>query len=196
MAEIISTGCPHDCGGRCILKVHVQEGKMINITTVRDPELRACIRGLYSHERFNSVDRLKYPLKRTGEKGEDTFERISWNEALGIIVDEMKRIKSSYGNSAFLLHNLAGDMGQLYGTKGGAADRFFNMLGGCTKLWGSPTCEGLRFASQYTFGSLFDANEVDDLLNSRMIILWGFNPIDTVQGTGTYSYIAQAKKAG
>jgi len=51
MTEIISTGCPHDCGGKCLLKVHVQDGEIVKITTVRDPELRACIRGLYYHER-------------------------------------------------------------------------------------------------------------------------------------------------
>ncbi|MFC1908230.1 hypothetical protein ACFLWT_02380, partial [Chloroflexota bacterium] len=46
MTKIILTGCPHNCGGACILKVYVQDGKLVKITTVPDPELRACVRGL------------------------------------------------------------------------------------------------------------------------------------------------------
>jgi len=203
VTEIISTGCPHDCGGKCILKVHVQDGEIVKITTVRDPELRACVRGLHYHERVNSPDRLKYPLRRVGERGEGRFERISWDEALDAIASEMKRIRTSYGNSAFLLCDLGGDVGQLHVTFRGAAERLFNMFGGCTELWSITSFEGLRFASQYTLGSVegswgfpMDANESDDLLNSRLIILWGCNPKDTIQGTGTFWYIAQAKKAG
>ena len=213
MTEIIPTSCPHDCGGKCLLKVHVQDGEITKITTVRDPELRACIRGLSYLERFYSPDRLKHPLKRVGEKGEGRFEPISWDTALDTIASELKRIKSSYGNSSFLLNTLGGDTGQLYGTYVGAGKRLFNMFGGYTRLWSVQSFEGLVFASQHTFGSIttnsrhvyyswafkgfpMDANEPDDLLNSRLIILWGCNPKDCINGTGTSWYIAQAKKAG
>jgi len=152
---------------------------------------------------FNSPERLKYPMRRVGEKGEGRFERISWDEALDTVAGEMKRIKSSYGNSAFLLCDMGGECGYLHLTIG-ADTRLFNMFGGYTKLWSIPSDEGLLFASQYTLGSVpkgnwgfpVDANEFDDLLNSRLIILWGFNPKDTIQGTGTFWYITQAKKAG
>ncbi len=205
MTEIISTGCPHDCGGKCVLRVHLENGKPVRITTVRDPELRACIRGLSYLERFNSAERLKYPLRRVGEKGEGKFERISWDQALDDIAARMKQIKSNYGNSAFLLCPLAGECGHLYGTLKGAAERLFNMFGGHTEMWSLPSNQGLKFASQYTFGSgqgqgtwgfPIDANGRDDLINSRLIIMWGFNPKDTIQGTGTFWHIAQAKKAG
>ena len=63
MTEIISTGCPHNCGAKCILKVHVQDGKLVKITTVPDLELKACMRGLSYLERVNSPERLKYPLQ-------------------------------------------------------------------------------------------------------------------------------------
>ena len=203
MTEIIPAGCPHDCGGKCVLKVHMEDGKPIKITTVQDPELRACIRGLSYLERFNSPDRLKYPLRRVGERGEGKFERISWDEALDTIAGKMNQIKNSYGNSAFLLNTLGGDTGQLHGTYFGSVKRLFNIFGGYTSLSSVPSFEGLLFASKYTLGSIttfkgfpIDANERDDLVNSRLIILWGFNPKDTIQGTGTFWYITQAKKAG
>ncbi|MBI4186183.1 MAG: molybdopterin-dependent oxidoreductase, partial [Chloroflexi bacterium] len=203
MAEVISTGCPHDCGGNCVLKVHVKDGQITRVTTVADPELKACVRGLYYHERFSSPDRLKYPLKRTGEKGDGKFERVSWDEALDAIATRMKQIKNTHGNSAFLLNTLGGELGQLYGTYFGPGERLFNLFGGCVELWSVTSFEGLAFASRHTLGSgkgfwkfPVDANERDDLLNSRLIILWGCNPRDTIQGTGTFHYLSRAGKAG
>jgi len=77
--EIIVTSCSHDCGGRCMLKVHVHEGKIVRIETDdgEEPQLRACLRGRAYRQRVYSPDRLKYPMKRTGPRGEGQFERIS-----------------------------------------------------------------------------------------------------------------------
>ncbi|MFC1950604.1 molybdopterin-dependent oxidoreductase, partial [Chloroflexota bacterium] len=203
MTEIISTGCPHDCGGQCILKVHVQDGKITKITTAHDPEFKACVKGLSYLERFNSPDRLKYPLRRVGKRGEGKFERISWDEALDTLSGEMKRVKSSYGNSAFLLYDLGGENGQLYMTYGCAGARLFNMFGGCTRLWSLTSFEGSFFATQYTFGLAaegnwgpVDSNEFDDLLNSRFIILWGCDPSTSIWSTSTRWFLMQAKEKG
>jgi DmsA/YnfE family anaerobic dimethyl sulfoxide reductase A subunit len=203
MGKIISTSCPHDCGGKCLLLAHVDDGKISKLTTVKDPRLRACVRGLNSHHRPYLPDRLKYPLKRTGRKGEGKFERISWSEALGVVSRRMEKIKHRHGNSAILLYDMAGECGQLHTTMGGSVRRFLHMYGGATELWGAPSFEGLIFATRYTFGDTrgnwdfpADANESDDLLNSRFIILWGVNPKDTIQGTGTFTYLKKAKKAG
>ena len=203
MEKIISTSCPHDCGGKCLLLAHVVNDKIVKLSTVKDPGLRACIRGLNSFHRPYLPQRLKYPLKRTGSRGEGTYHRISWKEALGEVAHEMEKIKNRYGNSSILLYDMAGECGQLHTTMGGSVRRFLHMYGGATELWGAPSFEGLIFASQYTFGSTkgnwefpADANESDDLVNSRFIILWGVNPKDTIQGTGTFACLKSAKKAG
>jgi anaerobic dimethyl sulfoxide reductase subunit A len=183
--KIIPTCCPHDCGGKCLLLVHLQNGKIEKTTTVRDPQLRACPRGLFYHKRVYAPDRLKYPLRRVGERGKGDFERISWDKALDLVAREMKRIKLSYGNSRFLLYGWSGNTGQLHGTWKTSADRLFNMFGGKTEVWSTTSFEGAIFASKYMFGS-----------NSRLIIMWGWNPVDTIQGTGTSWYVRQAKKTG
>ena len=81
--KIINSGCCHDCGGRCVLKVHVKNGKITRIETdnEKEPQLRACSRGRAYRQRVYSEERLKYPLRRVGERGEGKFERISWEEA-------------------------------------------------------------------------------------------------------------------
>ncbi len=202
--KVITTSCPHDCGGMCLLQAHVQNGKIDRITTVANPELRACIRGLSYADRVYSDERLKYPLRRVGERGEGRFERISWIEALDTVAAELKLIKVKYGNSAFLVFGGAGNAGRLHNTSS-FCNRFFNMFGGKIEYWSIASNEGCCFASRIMlgakegpFGDLFpsDAHEPDDFPNSRLIILWGFNPVYTIQGTGTYWYLTQAKKKG
>ncbi|MFH1734272.1 MAG: molybdopterin-dependent oxidoreductase, partial [bacterium] len=102
---IVPTGCCHDCGGRCVLKAHVKDGRVIRFETDSgdDPQLRACLRGRSYRQRLYSPDRLQYPLRRTGERGQGQFERISWDDALDTVASELIRIKETYGNSAILM---------------------------------------------------------------------------------------------
>ena len=74
--KIIRTGCCHDCGGRCVLKVHVKDGKIIRLESDTDdyPQIRACMRGRAYRQKVYSPERLKYPLKRTGKRGSGSVE--------------------------------------------------------------------------------------------------------------------------
>lgn len=103
--KIVPTcGC-NNCGGRCIIKAHVKNGEIVRITSDTEenpefPDIRACVRGRAYRKSFLHPDRLKYPMKRVGERGEGKFERISWDEALDIVARETRRIKESYGPEA------------------------------------------------------------------------------------------------
>ncbi len=68
--EVLSS-CPHDCGGRCVLKLHVKDGVITRIEsdTGEEPQLRACARGRAYRQRVYAPDRLKYPMKRVGRTG-------------------------------------------------------------------------------------------------------------------------------
>ena len=85
----IRVGCPaHNCGGRCLLIAHVENGRITRLDTddrpdsLAAPQLRACVRGRAYLRRQYHPDRLLHPLKRVGQRGEGKFERISWDEAL------------------------------------------------------------------------------------------------------------------
>lgn len=194
--ETIVTSCSHDCGGRCMLKVHVHEGKIVRIETDdgEEPQLRACLRGRAYRQRVYSPDRLKHPMKRTGPRGEGQFERISWDEALDTVAKELIRVKNTYGNASILLLGGSGSQAVLHGA--GAVERLLAGFGGYTRAWGTPSYEGALFSSMATYGTMTTGSVREDLLNSRLIIMWGWNPAVTVWDTNTALTLAKAKEKG
>jgi anaerobic dimethyl sulfoxide reductase subunit A len=194
--KIIKTGCCHDCGGRCVLRAHVKNGKIIKFETDNgeEPQLRACLRGRAYRQRVYSDERLKYPLRRVGERGEGIFERISWEEALDEVASNIKKIKEEYGNSAILLVPGAGNQGMLHGVVPHVL--MLNQIGGYTRMWGAASYEGALFASMATYGTLMTGNAREDLLNSKFIIMWGWNPANTVWDPGTSLWLTKAREKG
>ena len=193
---VIPTTCASHCGGTCILRVHVKDGVITRIETDNgeEPQLRACLRGRAYRQRVYAKDRLLYPLKRVGERGEGKFERISWDEALDTVASELGRVKETYGPEALMLLVMAGDAASLHLPFG--LFRLLGMAGGFTTGWGATSFHGGTFSSYFTYGTEYASNTRDDLLNSRLIIMWGWNPAVTICGTNTPWYLAQAKERG
>jgi anaerobic dimethyl sulfoxide reductase subunit A len=194
--KVIPTTCASHCGGTCVLKVHVRGGIITRIETDdgEEPQMRACLKGRAYRQRVYTPDRLKFPLKRVGPRGEDNFQRITWNEALDTVAKELIRVKDTYGVESILFMRGAGDINQLHNAR--QFHRLFCSFGGYTQVWGGPSFQGGLYASKATYGTFYTSNSRDDLLNSRMIILWGWNPAMTVCGTNTSWYLARAKEAG
>ncbi|HQK70433.1 MAG TPA: molybdopterin-dependent oxidoreductase [Bacteroidales bacterium] len=201
-SKIIRTGCPaHNCGGRCLLKVHVKDGIITRIETddrpgddMSDPQLRACIRGRSYRKRQYHPDRLKYPLKRTGKRGEGKFERITWDEAYEIMYNEISRVIKQYGNSAIFIPYGTGSYTNLNGRW--PAVRLMNLLGGSLGYYNSYSWACTNIATPYVYGTLNTGNQRQDWLNSKYIIMWGWNPAEMKDGTNSEYFIRRARENG
>jgi|GEM_PF-47909 len=200
--KIIPTTCVNNCGGKCLLRAHVKDGVITHLTSdnisddtsLLSPQLRACAKGRAHLQRVYHPDRLRYPLKRIGERGEGKFVRISWEEALATVAGELQRIKSTYGDSAILDLSHTGSFGGKLHYR--AVDRFLNLFGCRTVLYGYYSCEATDVITEHMCGTGLTGNDRADLLNSNLIILWGFNPADGVRGTNTSWFIARAREKG
>jgi len=195
---VVRTTAALDCGGRCPLRVHVRAGTIQRIEgdDASEPEqLRACLRCRALRQLVHHPDRLTYPLKRVGAKGEGKFERISWNQALEEIADALNQIKQTYGNAAIFLGGHYAYTGQLHNGSVAMA-RLLSLFGGYTTFYGNISSEGAVWACLTQYGSVMVGHSRDDLLNSKLIIMWGWDPARMISGTNTMFHLIRAREAG
>jgi anaerobic dimethyl sulfoxide reductase subunit A len=193
---IVYTACNSHCGGACMLKVHVKDGVVTRVETDdgEEPQFRACLRCRSFRQRLYSPDRLKYPMRRVGARGEGKFERISWDEAFSAVAKELTRVRDTYGPASIIFFCSLADIHVLHTMT--PMHKLLCMAGGYTPLWGFMSYEGGVFAECATYGTAMASSTRDDLLNSRLIIMWGWDPAVTIHRCNTPYYIARAREAG
>ncbi|MDR0356849.1 MAG: molybdopterin-dependent oxidoreductase [Clostridiales Family XIII bacterium] len=194
----ILTSGVNNCGGRCVLRVRTRAGCVLEIDTDdsdRDPQLRACLKGrAYRRTYFSAKKRLRYPMKRVGKRGEGKFTRISWDEAADLIGGEWRRIRDAYGPASRFVLVGTGNEAVLRGDA--FVRRLLNLDGGCLGQYGSYSAACVHEISPYIYGDLMGGHSADDLLNTKFLLLWGNNPIETFFGTERVYMLTQLKKKG
>lgn len=199
LEKIFCTSGINNCGGRCIIKAHVKDGEIVKLSTDTCNKedglvpLISCVRGKAYVETFLNDNRLKYPMKRIGKRGEGKFARITWEEAIDTIITEWKRIKSTYGVQSRYVNYATGNQGLMRGSV--LAKRLLALDGGFLDSYGSYSTACTSYATPYTYGTNLTGNTLEDWVNSKLIILWGHNPAETRFGTTLY-YLKKAKDAG
>jgi anaerobic dimethyl sulfoxide reductase subunit A len=198
--RIVHTTGVNNCGGRCVIDAHVRDGEIIKITT-DNPRvqgstvpLSACARGVNYHKTFLGEGRLKYPMKRVGERGEGRFERISWEEAVETITREWIRIRDTFGPGSRYVNYSTGVISLIRPDH--LAKRLLALDGGYLDYYNSYSTACVRYATPYMYGTNLTGNGFEDWLNSKLIILWGHNPAETVFDSGTMHYLRQARAKG
>jgi anaerobic dimethyl sulfoxide reductase subunit A len=134
-------------------------------------------------------------MKRVGKRGEGKFERISWEEAFTTVARELNHVKETYGNQSILYIAYSGNTGTFLHSQL-AVFRLLTKFGGFTAVRGSASFWGSLFNSETTYGTVTAGHTSDDILNSKFIILWGYNPAVSVLRTNTAWYLAQAREKG
>ena len=185
--------CPHDCPDTCGIISHVEDRKLVKVMGDSDHFVTRgflCNKVMSYPERVYSPDRILYPLKRAGKKGDGKFARISWDEAVEIITSRFKKIISNYGSESILPFNGSGTLGLVNGSVAGK--RFFNRLG-ASRLERTICSKGGRIGYKYTMGAAFGAYPLA-IPQSRLVVSWGTNPYYT--NIHQIPLIKEAKKNG
>jgi anaerobic selenocysteine-containing dehydrogenase len=171
----VRAACPHDCPDTCALIVTVENGVATEVKGDPDHPPTAgvlCTKVSRYAERTYHPDRLLYPLRRVGKKGEGKFERISWDEALDTIAARLKPI-AARDPQAILPYSYAGTMGLVQGES--MAQRFFHQLG--ASLLDRTICATAGATGyRYTVGASI-GTDLEQFQDAKLIIIWGGNPI-------------------
>ncbi|MCP4607433.1 MAG: molybdopterin-dependent oxidoreductase, partial [Planctomycetes bacterium] len=130
-----------------------------------------CHKGLSYIERVYSEDRILHPLKRNGN---NSFTRISWEEALDTISGQLLSVREKYGSKSVLYYCGSGTKGLL----NSVSMNFWKLYGGCTTTYGDLCWPSGLEATRLTFGEN-KHNSPWDLANAKTIIFWGKNAAET-----------------
>jgi anaerobic selenocysteine-containing dehydrogenase len=143
-----------------------------------------CRAGQAAPEVVYSKDRLLYPMRRKGPKGSLDFERVSWNDAYDIIVDNLLHVKKESGPEAAAVYTGSSSFElafcDVFQPKGVAVSSAASVL----FPYGSPNTMGVgalcyvsfaMIAPHVTMGRLF-INTYTDIENAEIVVIWGKNP--------------------
>lgn len=199
--QVETVACYHNCGGRCVLGAVVKDGTVVRLVpdpteseNINNPRAIPCQRGRAQIHRVYAAERLKYPMKRVGKRGEGKFERISWDEALDTIANQLKRIKDKYGNSALYMHYASG-VGWTGPSGSKPLARLMALFGGYQGYYNSYSTACYNSVLPYITAAA--GNTTDDVLNSKLIVLFGDNSVVTrAGGDNSGYYYLKAKENG
>ncbi|HYL34576.1 MAG TPA: molybdopterin-dependent oxidoreductase [Bryobacteraceae bacterium] len=193
MADVRHSVCALDCPDCCALLINVQDGKGSQLRgDPNHPVTRGFLCGKVARylEREYSQNRLLYPQKRTGRKGEGKFERISWDEALDSIARRLRTVAAEFGSESILPYSYAGTMGLLNGA--GMDRRFFHRQGASRldrTICSSAGSAGLTKTLGLRYGT-----EPEQFRHSKLIIAWGANILAT--NVHLWPFIVEARRNG
>ena len=189
----VRTACPLDCPDACTLDVTVEKGRIEKIDGGDDnPVTRnfICAKVRRFAERVYGEDRLLYPAVRQGPKGQGTFARVDWDEALDLIAHKMSEIKAERGGEAILPYYYGGSNGPLtQNTNDAELWRRFGTSRLATTVCAAPT----GAANLALYGKMAGV-VYQDYPHAKLIVLWGVNP--SASGIHLVPYIKEAQAAG
>ena len=191
--EVLPSACPLDCPDACSLEVRVVDGRVVKV----DGDHRNPVTGGYicakvrrTPDHLYGPDRLLYPARRVGPKGEGRFERISWEEALGLAAERMREARDRFGGESILPLCYGGSNGLL--TQDTTDARLFHRLG-ASRLARTVCAAPSGRAAIGLYGKMAGV-AYPDFPKAKLIVLWGANP--SASGIHLVPFIQEAQKAG
>jgi anaerobic selenocysteine-containing dehydrogenase len=207
MKQVVHAACPHDCPDACGVLITVQDGRATKIQG--DPEHPVtrgflCAKVAKYLDRVYSPDRVLYPMRRIAAKGPaagaahagegaratETWQRISWDEALDEIAARFRAIAAEFGSEAILPYSYGGTLGALNGAS--MDRRFFHRLG--ASQLDRTICSAAGEAGLKSVLGVKLGTEPEQFRHSKYIIAWASN----IHGNNVHlwPFIAEARRKG
>ncbi len=193
--KLIRSTCSPNCTGACGWNASVKDGRINTLIQAADyPEKeynpRGCLKGLSMPNLIYAKDRVKYPLIRVGERGENKFKKVSWEEALDYTAKKLKGIEKKYGSKSVAVTVQVPGTG--YVNKGALVS-----LAGLSK-WsihhGYDQNGDLPIFWPMTFGVQSEELESTEWIKSKYTMVFGSNIIQTRLPDA--KHLLKAKKTG
>jgi anaerobic selenocysteine-containing dehydrogenase len=177
MTKKIYTSCTLDCPDGCGIIAHVDNGRVVKLEGHPDHEFTKgylCAKTYRFPKRLYSPERQLHPLKRASGSIDSPWVRIGWDEALDLVADRIRSFKAETGSLSIMHYQRTGS----WGVTKKLNHRFWNLLGGVTTPSGS-LCSGAARAGQKLDFGIRLGHDPSDIVNSKLVLLWGRNPLAT-----------------
>ena len=189
----ISTGCTLDCPDCCSLSVTVERGRIVRIEgSTEAPTTGGYICGKVRQfgRRVYSAERILHPMLRTGPRGRAAFERVTWDEAMDLMVRRIEEARTRFGAESILPYYYGGSNGPLTNELEDA--RFFRRLG-ASRLARTVCAAPTGAAATAMYGRM-PGVAYEDYAHARLIVIWGCNA--SASGIHLVSHVKAAQRDG
>lgn len=193
---LVASVCRSNCFQCCRLDAHVRDGKIVKTTPAPYPDeiyTGCCLKGLALVQRTYSPTRIKYPMRRVGKRGEDKWERISWDTAISEIAEKFTAVQTKYGPEALVFDIGSGDYGFVNGCLG-MYNRLANSLGASKLNVCYDQATGHGTDRVIGGGVWLWGSEPMTILDAKKIIVWGSNPVYSTPQN--WRLVKEAQKKG
>ena len=185
--------CPHDCPSACSLEVDVLDQQTIG--RVRGAKAQTytagviCAKVARYAERVHHPDRLLYPLRRIGAKGEGRFERIDWDGALDLVAERMLAAEQRHGAESVWPYYYAGTMG-LVQRDGIDRLRHAKKYSGMFATF----CTNMAWTGYIAGTGKLAGSDPREMAQSDLVVIWGTNPVNTQVNVMTHASRARKER--
>lgn len=177
--KVFYGSCRGSCNYGCAYKGYVRDGVLTRTrpNNFLDPLYTGCCpKGLSHPRRTYSDNRVKYPMKRVGKRGSDQRERISWDQAIEEISAKLCELRDTYGGQCIMMDSQTGNHASVNG-QGQLLSRLMKCFDSSSagNIYDRVSANGMHRALQC--GDHAYANEPKDFLNTKLMLVWGTNPV-------------------
>jgi thiosulfate reductase/polysulfide reductase chain A len=186
---VVCVACSQQCG----VMVWVENGRVAEIAGDKEhPVSRGfiCVKGTHAAEFHYRPDRIHWPLKRVGARGEDRWQRIEWDQALDEIAGKLRALRDQYGPES-----IAVSTGTLHGADWGMGERFLNLLGSPNMVGQDKVCTGPIAIGEALTSGWGPSGYTPPIPGvTGCVVLWGFRP--SAGKPLAWKQIVQAMRSG